>query len=207
MRKIDQLILSMINDDSLRNAYLKVDRAKFLPESSANLAYDPEFADKPIPITDRINTTALTLGMKMLEYLGLRKGDKVLEVGTGCGYYTALIGEIVGPENVTTVEVDPWMARYAEERLGNLGIRVQVGDGTLGFPGNSPYNKAIVWAAMPTLPCFIYQQLADGGAMIVPIGTQKTQNLYRIVKAGSPKLEKLDSVIFMKAQGLCGFYD
>ncbi|ABP96302.1 MULTISPECIES: protein-L-isoaspartate O-methyltransferase family protein [Metallosphaera] len=207
MRRIDQLILSMVSDESLRNAYLKVDRAKFLPESSAKFAYDPEFADKPIPITDKVNTTALTLGIKMLDYLGLKRGDKVLEVGTGCGYYTALIAEIVGPENVTTIEVDPWIARYAEERLQDLGIKVQIGDGTLGFPGNSPYDKAVIWVALPTLPCLIYQQLVNGGVLLAPIGTQKTQNLFRVFKADPPRVDKLDSVIFMKAQGLCGFYD
>ncbi|WP_240938742.1 protein-L-isoaspartate O-methyltransferase family protein [Metallosphaera hakonensis] len=197
----------MVTSEPLREAYLKVDRAKFLPQQSAGFAYDPEFMDKPIPIIEGVNTTALTLGIKMLDYLNLVKGDKILEIGTGCGYYTALMAHIAGPENVTTVEIDPWMVKYAQDRLGDLGIKVEQGDGTLGFARNAPYSKAIIWAAMPTLPCYIYEQLADGGELLVPIGTGKTQNLYRVIRGTTPRLEKLDSVIFMRAQGLCGFYD
>ncbi|MEM0113468.1 MAG: protein-L-isoaspartate O-methyltransferase [Metallosphaera sp.] len=207
MRRADKEILSALSSEDLKHAYLKVNREEFIPEKYVSLAYDPDYIDKPIPVNDKVNTTALSLGLKMLDYLYLKGGDKVLEVGTGCGYYTAIIAEVVGYENVTTIEVDPWMANYAQNRLQKYRINVEVGDGTLGMSQKAPFNKAIFWAALPTLPCYVYQQMIDKGIILAPIGTQKGQNLYRITKGSPPKIEKLDSVIFMRAQGLCGFYD
>ncbi|MEM4047351.1 MAG: rRNA adenine N-6-methyltransferase family protein, partial [Metallosphaera sp.] len=143
MRRADKEILSALSSEDLKHAYLKVNREEFIPEKYVSLAYDPDYIDKPIPINDKVNTTALSLGLKMLDYLYLKDGDKVLEVGTGCGYYTAIIAEVVGYENVTTIEVDPWMANYAQNRLQKYRINVEVGDGTLGMSQKAPFNKAI----------------------------------------------------------------
>ncbi|WP_246263910.1 protein-L-isoaspartate O-methyltransferase family protein [Metallosphaera tengchongensis] len=204
---MDQLILPMIQNEELKRAYMSVNREDFLPEKNARFAYDPEWIDKPIPLNDRVNMTALSLGIKMLDYLNLKRGERVLEVGTGSGYYTAIIAEVVGSENVTTVEVDPWVSNFASVRLSKYNIKVETTDGTIGFPKKAPYQRAIIWAAMPTMPCLVYEQLEREGILIVPIGTQKVQNLYRITKGDQARMERLETVIFMRAQGLCGFYD
>lgn len=207
MRRADGLILSLISSEELRRAYLNVNREDFLPEGSKKFAYDPEYLDRPIAITDKVNTTALTLGLKMLDYLDLKKGDKVLEVGTGCGYYTAIMAEIVGGENVYTVEIDPWLAEFARNRLTKYNVNPIVGDGTIGYKEKSPYSKIIAWASMPTVPCALYEQLSEEGILLTPIGGDRVQHLYRVRKSNKPLIERLDSVIFMKATGLFGFYE
>jgi len=99
-----EIIAGRITNPLLREAFLRVDRRDFLPEKYRKVAYDPELADQPLWVTENVTTTALNLGLLMLDVLDLREGQRVLEVGTGGGYYTALMAEIV--ENVVSVEID-----------------------------------------------------------------------------------------------------
>jgi protein-L-isoaspartate(D-aspartate) O-methyltransferase len=82
-----------------------------------------------------------------------------------------------------------------------------VGDGTIGYKEKSPYTKIIAWASMPTVPCALYEQLSEEGILLTPIGGDRVQHLYRVRKSNKPLIERLDSVIFMKATGLFGFYE
>jgi protein-L-isoaspartate(D-aspartate) O-methyltransferase len=124
----------------------------------------------------------------MLETLQLTPADRVLEVGTGSGYATALLAELAA--EVVSVERHPSLAGRAKEllaRLGHMQLRVIVGDGALGFPAGAPYNAILVSAAAPQVPPALLAQLAEGGRMVIPVGPGDSQQLLLIhVRDGQP---------------------
>ncbi|QIW23783.1 protein-L-isoaspartate O-methyltransferase [Sulfolobus sp. S-194] len=198
-------ILKNIKTQELAEAFNKVDRSLFLPDNLKDYAYT--HVNEALPILPGINTTALSLGIYMLDELDLHKGQKVLEIGTGIGYYTALIAEIV--DKVVSVEINAKMYNYASKLLSSYhNIKLVLSDGTLGYEEEKPYDRVVVWATAPTLLCKPYEQLKDGGIMILPIGIGRVQKLYKVIKKGnSPSLEKLEEVMFGRIGGLYGFYD
>ncbi|AWR98221.1 protein-L-isoaspartate O-methyltransferase [Acidianus sulfidivorans JP7] len=201
-------IASKIKNAELYKAFLKVNREDFLPDLLKKYAYDRNYINVPLQIIPGITTTALTLGIYMLDNLELHAGQKVLEIGTGIGYYTALMAEIV--DKVFSIEINNDMYEYSKKKLQTYNnVELIKADGTLGLEKEKPFDRIIVWAASPTIPCKLYEQLKEGGIMIVPIGTQKVQNLYKItkIKEDSSQIQKLTNVIFMKMSGMYGFYD
>src|SRR5882762_3501575 len=114
----------------------------------------------------------------MLETLQLTRTDKVLEVGTGSGYVTALLAELAG--QVFSIERHPALADTARKILTALGysnVQVFTGDGTLGLPAAAPFDAILVSAAAPELPSTLLSQLREAGRMIIPVGTQESQQL------------------------------
>ncbi|WP_278465079.1 protein-L-isoaspartate O-methyltransferase family protein [Saccharolobus islandicus] len=203
-------LLRSIKNSKLANAFIKVNREDFLPQLLKKYAYDPNYIDKPFYVTPNITTTALSLGIYILDILNLEENQKVLEIGTGIGYYTALIAEVVGENNIVSIEIDDTMFEYAKNVLliRYPLIKLLKTDGSLGYEKEAPYDRIVVWAAAPTIPCKLYDQLKENGIMVVPIGGEKAQGLYRITKTGyEPKIERIGDVIFMKMRGLFGFYD
>ncbi|MEM3269811.1 MAG: protein-L-isoaspartate O-methyltransferase [Saccharolobus sp.] len=203
-------ILKTIKNPLLAKAFTKVNREDFLPDALKKFAYDAHYVNDAFYITPNITTTALKLGIYMLDILDLKENQKVLEIGTGIGYYTALIAEIVEDKNVVTVEIDDAMYEYAKRvllpRYPNL-VLVKA-DGSLGYEKEAPYDRVIIWASSPTLPCKIYDQLKESGILVLPIGGGKIQGLYKVVKKGyNPEITRLGDVVFMKMRGLFGFYE
>ncbi|MEM3350728.1 MAG: protein-L-isoaspartate O-methyltransferase [Saccharolobus sp.] len=203
-------ILKTIKNPLLAKAFIKVNREDFLPDSLKKFAYDAHYVNDAFYITPNITTTALKLGIYMLDILDLKENQKVLEIGTGIGYYTALIAEIVEDKNVVTLEIDDVMYEYAKRvllpRYPNL-VLVKA-DGSLGYEKEAPYDRVIIWASSPTLPCKIYDQLKESGILVLPIGGGKIQGLYKVVKKGyNPEITRLGDVVFMKMRGLFGFYE
>ncbi|BCU70773.1 protein-L-isoaspartate O-methyltransferase family protein [Stygiolobus caldivivus] len=197
----------LINSKELLDAFKRVDRIKFIPEPFKSLAYSKDYLDKAIPITKNYNTTALSLGIMMLDLLQLRSGDKVLEIGTGSGYYTALIAEVVGGENVYSMEYDIEAYSLARANLSGYAINLILGDGSIGYEKAKPYDKIVVWAASPTFPYALYAQLRDRGIMVVPIAdSENKQGLYKIVKGNEAFIVKVSDVIFSRLRGLCGYW-
>jgi len=198
-------ILRKIKNPELAEAFKKVDRAKFLPENLRSYAYT--HVDEALPILPGINTTALSLGIYMLDELDLHKGQKVLEIGTGIGYYTVLIAEIV--DKVVSIEINDEMYKYSSRLLSEYqNVKLVLGDGTLGHEEEKPFDRVIVWASAPTLLCKPYEQLREGGIMILPIGVGRVQKLFKVVKKGyTPAFENLGEVLFSRIRGLFGFYD
>lgn len=203
-------ILKTIKNPLLAKAFTKVNREDFLPDVLKKFAYDAHYVNDAFYITPNITTTALKLGIYMLDILDLKENQKVLEIGTGIGYYTALIAEIVEDKNVVTLEIDDVMYEYAKRvllpRYPNL-VLVKA-DGSLGYEKEAPYDRVIIWASSPTLPCKIYDQLKESGILVLPIGGGKIQGLYKVVKKGyNPEITRLGDVVFMKMRGLFGFYE
>ena len=142
-------------------------RARFVPADLTARAY----VDEPLPIAHRQVTTQPSLVAKMVEALALSGDEKVLEVGTGLGFQTALLAELAA--TVWSIERLPDLAEAARANLGRHGARdveVLVGDGTLGLAAHSPYDAIVVAAAHPEVPEPLVEQLAPGGRLVHPVG-------------------------------------
>ena len=156
-----------VRDERVLGVMGKVPRHLFVPESLRRSAY----ADEQLPIGEGQTISQPYIVAYMTESLALEGGEKVLEIGTGSGYQTAVLAEIAG--TVFTVEIVETLARRARTVLDGLGyanIHYRVGDGTAGWPEEAPFDAVIVTAAAATLPKALEDQLALGGRMIAPVG-------------------------------------
>lgn len=156
-----------IRDERVLEAIARVPRAEFVPADAVGKAY----FDEPIPIGHGQVTTQPSLVARMVEALSLSGTERVLEIGTGLGWQTALLATLA--ERVWSVER---VADLAEAAGGNLASQavvnaeVTVGDGAEGVAGNAPYEAIVVSAASPQVPSPLAQQLADGGRLVQPLG-------------------------------------
>jgi protein-L-isoaspartate(D-aspartate) O-methyltransferase len=169
-----QLRARGISDLRVLDAMLRVPRHEFVPAPYRAQAYE----DHPLPIGDNQTISQPYIVAVMLESLQISPTDKVLEVGTGSGYVTALLAELAA--QVFSVERYPALAKRAREVLAALGytnVRVFTGDGTLGLPSVAPFDAIMVSAAAPDLPPALIAQLRDHGRMMIPIGTDDSQQL------------------------------
>jgi protein-L-isoaspartate(D-aspartate) O-methyltransferase len=190
-----QLRARAISDPRVLDAMLRVPRHLFVPEAFRAEAYE----DHPLPIGDGQTISQPYVVALMLESLQLAPTDKVLEVGTGSGYVTALLAELAA--QVFSIERHPALAESARNVLAALGytnIRVFIGDGTLGLPAVAPFDAILVSAAAPDLPPALLAQLCDAGRMIVPVGSPDSQQLQfiRIVN-GQPVISLRELVRFV----------
>lgn len=156
-----------ITDEKVLQAMLKVPRHLFVLESWRELAY----SDEPLPIGEGQTISQPYIVAYMTAALNLQSDEKVLEIGTGSGYQTAILAEIVA--EVYTVELIPELSRRAQAVLQELGytkIHFRIGDGTLGWPEYAPYDAILVAAAPASVPVPLVEQLKVGGRMIIPVG-------------------------------------
>jgi protein-L-isoaspartate(D-aspartate) O-methyltransferase len=123
---------------------------------------------------------------RMTEALQPSENDRILEIGTGTGYQTAVLTHLAA--EVWSVERDPVLADEARERLGHLGllerVRLRVGDGSLGWPEAAPFDGILVTAGAPDVPKALKEQLAEGGRLVVPVGPRESQVLLRLTRRG-----------------------
>lgn len=174
-----QLVNRGINDLAVLAAVSKVERHRFVAEALQARAYD----DKPLPIGERQTISQPYMVGLMTEALELRDGDRVLEVGTGCGYQTAVLAELAA--TVYTIERLAPLASMARQTLDGSGytnVVSRVGDGTLGWADEAPFDAIIVTAGTPLVPRPLVAQLALGGRLVFPIGEEELQTLVRIRK-------------------------
>ncbi|WP_227355606.1 protein-L-isoaspartate(D-aspartate) O-methyltransferase [Haladaptatus salinisoli] len=164
-----------IEDEATLDALRAVPRHEFVPENKRREAY----ADRPLPIGEDQTISAPHMVAIMTELLDLSPGERVLEIGTGCGYHAAVTAEIVGPENVASVEYHESLAAETRERLDDLGydeISIRVGDGHDGWPERAPFDAAYLTCAAPDFPTAVVEQVRPGGRLLAPLGTA-TQRL------------------------------
>ncbi len=204
----------VLNKQEVINAMLTVPRHLFIPKGAESSAY----MDTPLSIGCSQTISAPHMNAMMCEYLELKEGDKVLEIGTGSGYHAALCAELVAskgvdnPGHVYTMERHEELAENARASLKETGYASRVtvihGDGTIGYPKEAPYDKILVTAASPKkVPPPLRQQLTEGGILCIPTGSKGYgQDLYVIKKHGTNyESKKITGVRFVPLIGKYGF--
>ncbi len=164
----DQIRARGVTNQAVLDAMRKVPRHLFVPPNLRDAAYE----DGPLPIGQGQTISQPYIVAYMTEALGIRPGEHVLEIGTGSGYQAAVLAEIA--REVYTIEIVPELADRARETLAGLGyknVHVRTGNGYAGWPEKAPFPRIIVTAAPDEVPPALVEQLAPGGAMVVPVGT------------------------------------
>jgi protein-L-isoaspartate(D-aspartate) O-methyltransferase len=199
----EQLARRGIRDARVLAAMRRVPREEFVPPESRALAY----ADRALPIGDGQTISQPYIVASMTEALQLEPADRVLEVGTGSGYQAAILGELAS--HVVTVERRADLAERARVKLASLGyanVAVVVGDGTLGWAENAPYDAILVAAGSPGVPASLTAQLADGGRLVVPVGPRDHQVLTVIRRVGDRfERSEMDGCVFVPLIGAEGW--
>jgi protein-L-isoaspartate(D-aspartate) O-methyltransferase len=168
-------------DPRVMAAMGRVARHLFVPADQAPYAYE----NRPLPIGYGQTISQPYIVAAMTAALHLRPGDRVLEIGTGCGYQAAVLSQLA--KEVLSVERRPDLALSASERLARLGyanVHGHCGDGTLGLPEFAPFDAILVAAAAPAVPGPLLAQLSEDGRMILPVGDAEHQELQLIEKHG-----------------------
>ncbi len=156
-----------VKDPKVLAAMQAVPRHLFVPEAQRNKAYD----DRPLSIGWEQTISQPYIVAFMTEQLGVKPGDRVLEIGTGSGYQAAVLAQIA--DSVFTIEIIPELAKKAQETLTELNYKniiVRSGDGYHGWKEKAPFDAIIVTAAPPKIPPLLLEQLENGGKMILPVG-------------------------------------
>jgi protein-L-isoaspartate(D-aspartate) O-methyltransferase len=192
-----------IHDQRILEVMAKVPRHEFVPPCLESHAYE----DQPVPIGEGQTISQPYIVAAMLEPLSLTKADRVLEIGTGSGYQTALLAELAG--EVFSIERHAPLAEAAIEVLKRLGydnVHIRVADGSLGWPEAAPFDVIVVSAAVPQLPPSLIEQMKDGGRLIAPVGTPDAQELLLIRRTGRElTMKHLDGCRFVPLLGEQGF--
>lgn len=171
-----------LRDQRVLEAMFAVPRHEFVAPELAHAAYD----DRPLPIGEAETISQPYIVAAMTAAARIAPGDKVLEVGTGCGYQAAVLAALGA--HVYSMERNPRLAEEARRRLARLGyafVEVIAGDGSEGYAPGAPYNAILVTAAGPYVPAPLLDQLADGGRLVIPIGSRENQFLEQIFKHGN----------------------
>ena len=188
-----------ICDVRVLGAMRDVPRHEFVAEWLRQDAYD----DHPLPIGSEQTISQPYIVAIMLQHLELQPADRILEIGTGSGYVTALLSTLCA--EVYSVERHAELAFAAERRLARLGyanVKIRVGDGSLGWPECAPYDAILVSAAAWEVPPLLLAQLREGGRMMVPVGPPYSQELQLIRKIGGrPEVKILEGCRFVPLVG------
>jgi protein-L-isoaspartate(D-aspartate) O-methyltransferase len=192
-----------ISDLRVLHAVATVPRHRFVPDSVRHRAYE----DSALPIGAGQTISQPYVQARSLELLRLTGNDRVLEVGAGSGYQTALLAELAS--TVLAVERIPELAKAARDALESVGVKnatVVVGDGTLGWRAYAPFDAIVVAAASPAVPGPLLEQLAPGGRLVIPLGDQEQQVLTLVeVRNGEVRHTTVTDVRFVPLLGQFGF--
>ncbi|MDO8519314.1 MAG: protein-L-isoaspartate(D-aspartate) O-methyltransferase [Deltaproteobacteria bacterium] len=192
-----------ISDPRVLAAMLKVPRHRFVDPGLEDQAY----GDNPLGIGEGQTISQPYIVALMTEALGLTGREKILEIGTGCGYQTAILSELAA--QVYTIERIKNLGLSARRNLKNLGCRnivIRVGDGSMGWPEAAPFDGILIAAGSPEIPKPLTAQLAVGGKMVVPVGTEENQHLMRITRREDNfSMEDLGECRFVKLVGEYGW--
>ena len=199
----EQIVSRGIKDAKLIAAMKKIPRHLFLEEALQNQAY----SDHPLPIGEKQTISQPYMVALMTEALLLSGKEKVLEIGTGSGYQTAILAEL--SEKVFSIERIRFLAIRARKLLYELGyfnVEIKIFDGTFGWVEERPFDAIIVTAGSPDIPQPLIDQLAMGGRLVIPVGDAFVQDLFRVTKVEEGiKKEDLGGCRFVKLIGKYGW--
>jgi len=208
-KTINDLIIYLKNskfltDNRVESALRKIPRHEFVPESELDYAYNNE----PLPIMKRQTISQPGVVTRMTEWLDVKDGQKILEIGTGSGWQSAILSYLVGTGDVYSIERHPELVKFAQENLKKLDIdnvHVILGDGTLGYPDESPYDRIIITAACSEIPLPLLDQLKEDGLILAPVG-DSSQSLILLQKSskGLVEIKKQSKYVFVPLVGKFG---
>lgn len=199
----EQIIRREIKDPRVIAALKKVPRHLFVEEALQSQAYN----DRPLPIGEKQTISQPYMVALMTEALDLRGKERVLEIGSGSGYQTAVLAELA--QEVFSVERIRSLAIRARQLLYDLGyfnVEIKIFDGTYGWAEKAPFDAIIVTAGSPDIPQPLCEQLSMGGRLVIPVGDADVQDLIRITRTeGGLKKENLGGCRFVKLIGRYGW--
>jgi protein-L-isoaspartate(D-aspartate) O-methyltransferase len=187
-RMVDRLLERESLDEATERALRAVPRHEFVPASKHESAY----RDTPLPIGEGQTISAPHMVAIMVDLLELSPGDRVIEIGTGCGYHAAVTAEVVGPENVYSVEYHGNLAERARKTLAETGygaVSIRAGDGREGWPEHAPYDRAYLTCAASDFPRAVVEQVRPGGILLGPLG-DRSQVLVKARKRDDGTLDR-----------------
>jgi protein-L-isoaspartate(D-aspartate) O-methyltransferase len=190
----EQLVRRGITDERVLEAMRRVPRHRFVEEGLQHRAY----GDHPLPIGEEQTISQPYIVGLMTSLLELTGGEKVLDVGTGSGYQTAVLAEL--SRRVCSIERLPRLAERARKLLESLGyanVWIRVGNGALGWPDEAPFDRILVAAAGPSVPPPLVEQLGEGGRLVAPVGDEESQTLTLVERRGGE--------VRTRAMGECRF--
>ncbi len=206
---LDGLIHSLrdsrfLNDDNVESAFRDIPRHEFVPTSELDRAYYNE------PLSIMKNQTISQPGVvsRMTEWLDIKDGQKILEIGTGSAWQTAILSYLVGTGSVYSVERHSELVKFARENLEKFRLNnahVILGDGSLGYPKESPYDRIIITAACTKIPLPLLEQLGENGLIIAPVG-DSLQSLVLLKKTpeGIIEIKNQSNYVFVPLLGKFG---
>ena len=187
-RLVEQLHEQGIKDLAVLNAIDKVPRHLFVPTGIRHRAYE----DSALPIGSGQTISQPSIHARYLEQLKLKGNEKVLEIGTGSGYQTALLSELAGQVfSIERIGALLDKARESIQLIGARNISFLLGDGTLGWRQYAPYDAILVGAGAPAVPSTYHEQVTEGGRILIPLGDREEQTLYMFTRRGD-KLEQTE---------------
>jgi protein-L-isoaspartate(D-aspartate) O-methyltransferase len=200
---IESLRQAGIQDERVLVAIESTPREIFIDEAQ----YDQAYADRALPIGMGQTISQPLIVATMTQALQLRGQERVLEIGTGSGYQTAILSHLA--RHVYSVERHQQLAYFAAKHLMQLGLRnvsLFVGDGSLGWPDEAPYDRILVTVAAPEVPAQLFSQLVIWGILVIPVGSHERQDLLIVHRAPwGPEMRSLGSCIFVPLLGAGGW--
>jgi protein-L-isoaspartate(D-aspartate) O-methyltransferase len=206
----DRMVATQIAARGVRDARVlavlrEVPRHLFVPPDVRAAAYE----DRPLPIGEGQTISQPYMVAAMTEALQAAGTDRVLEIGTGSGYQTAILARLA--RSVVTIERHPSLARHAERVLASVGIsnvQIVLGDGSCGYPAGAPYERILVTAGAPAIPESLIDQLADSGRLVIPVGSEGYQRLVSLDRHGDRLTEREgEGCVFVPLIGAYGWPD
>jgi len=193
-----------LNDDNVESAFRNIPRHEFVPISELDRAYDNE----PLSIMKDQTISQPGVVSRMTEWLDVKDGQKILEIGTGSAWQTAILSYLVRTGTIYSVEIHPELVKFARENLEKFRLNnthVISGDGSLGYPQSSPYDRIIITAACTEIPLPLLEQLAENGLIIAPVG-DSSQSLVLLKKTseGIVEIKNQSNYIFVPLLGKFG---
>jgi protein-L-isoaspartate(D-aspartate) O-methyltransferase len=208
-KTINDLIIYLKNskfltDDRVESALRNIPRHEFVPESELECAYDNE----PLPTMKKQTISQPGVVTRMTEWLDVKNGQNILEIGTGSGWQSAILSYLVGTGTVYSIERHPELVKFAQRNLKKLNIdnvHVILGDGTLGYSQASPYDRIIITAACAEIPLALIEQLSENGLILAPVG-DSSQSLVLLQKTskGMMEIKKQSKYVFVPLVGKFG---
>ena len=193
-----------LTEDNVESAFRNIPRHEFVPESELDYAYYNE----PLPIMKNQTISQPGVVSRMTEWLDVKRGQNILEIGTGSGWQSGILSYLVGDGIVFSIELHPELVKFAQGNLKKLKIKnvhVILGDGSIGYAKESPYDRIIITAACTGIPLPLLEQLKEGGLLLAPVGdTSQSLILLKKTPKGIVEIKNQPNYVFVPLLGKFG---